>query len=203
MVSVFYVGIAGLPARAVRSASLEALTAVNRLSWAWIERYFGFFPAFAARGRVKRALPAAVATKVATTRTGVPTTVAVVTKATAMAKAIATTVSLRLALLPTARASLWFGKTSGRVKILLTSREHELVAAIATGKRTIAHFRLNLPRRVPIPGLHWKRKILLPVRCLFRLHSNSQERKNSQPSSRSTYWERLGSRSIAGFAYYQ
>ncbi len=140
---------------------LEALTAIHRLARAGIEWHFGLLSAFGAGGRVERALAAARAVAAAATAavTAAATAVAIVAVAADTAVAVATGISLRLACLSARRASLRFRESSRRVKILLTRREHELVAAIATGKRTIAHFRLNLS--------------CPPVRCADSTEKNS------------------------------
>lgn len=115
--------------RAGRPTALEALTAIHRLAWAWVEGNFRFLTALRACCRVECALTTAIAVAAASTISA-----AAVTTAEAV-----TIVALLLASLPARRASLWIGKSPRRVEILLTRREHKLVAAIATGKRSIAH----------------------------------------------------------------
>lgn len=156
MVPVIQVGTLCLPARAARLARLEALAAVDRLARAWVERYFGFLAAFAAGRRVQGALAAAIATvaaataaAVVTTTVAIATVAAATTVAIATAVAVTTSIALALSLLTAGRAALGIRKSSRRVKILLTRRERKLVAAIATGQRSIAHFLLNLSRRIP------------------------------------------------------
>lgn len=108
---------------------LEALAAIHRLAWAGVERYFRFLAAFRACSRVQCALAAATAVAAAST---------ISAAAVAAAEAISI-VTLLLAGLSARRASLWIGESSRRVEILLTRREHKFVAAVAAGKRSIAH----------------------------------------------------------------
>ena len=123
---------------------LEALAAVHRLARARVEGNLGLLAAFAAGSRVECAL-ATTATAEATLATiAIATAVAIVAAVTAAVAVTTGVVALRLACLAAARAALRFRESARRVKILLTCREHELVAAIAAGKRSIAHFRLNL-----------------------------------------------------------
>lgn len=138
-------------------ARLEALAAINRLAWAWVERNFGVLTALRASCRVQGSLTtvatvvsaaAAAAVVSAAAATAVAIAAGAVSAAAAAAVAIATALAtaLCLALLSAAWASLRIGESTGRVKILLTGRKGELVATIAAGKRSIAHYSLNLSR---------------------------------------------------------
>ena len=156
MVPVLYERFAWLlvvVAWAALLARLEALAAVHRLAWAWVERHFGILAALRAGCRVKGAL-ATVATVAATaaaaTITATAAAVAIATGAVTAAAIAGTvavaTAALGLACLSAAWASLRIRESTGRVKILLTGRKGELVATIAAGKRSIAHYSLNLSR---------------------------------------------------------
>lgn len=154
MVPVLYERFAWLlvvVAWAALLARLEALAAVHRLAWAWVERHFGILAALRAGCRVKGAL-ATVATVAATAATAIATAAAVaiatgaVTAAAIAGTVAVATAALGLACLSAAWASLRIRESTGRVKILLTGRKGELVATIAAGKRSIAHYSLNLSR---------------------------------------------------------
>ena len=153
MVPVLYERFAWLlvvVAWAALLARLEALAAVHRLAWAWVERHFGILAALRAGCRVKGAL-ATVATVAATAAAATITATVAIATGAVTAAAIAGTVAvataaLGLACLSAAWASLRIRESTGRVKILLTGRKGELVATIAAGKRSIAHYSLNLSR---------------------------------------------------------
>jgi hypothetical protein len=112
--------------------SLEAVAAVNRAPISWLERDLSFLAAVRADDLVHLARAgsgagAAVATAAA------PTTVAATAVAGGFAVpagCTATGVSLRFARCPAVRAARGLAESTGGVKLLLASTEHELVAAI-------------------------------------------------------------------------
>ncbi len=107
-------------------ALLEALTAIDWLVAAWLERNFRRLAAGRADGREHLAWAAAVAASTAAT-------------AAVSTAAAAISVALGLASCAACRAALWLRETTLCIEGLLAGSEIECCAAIPAGQCTIAH----------------------------------------------------------------
>ena len=128
-----------------RPAAGKAFPAIDRFAGTGIEGNFGLLAALGtsrgiqlARRRAETALPA-IATTAARGIPATGVTAAIGVSTGACSAAASSAVALGLACRPTVRATLGLGKTPLLIKLLLTQGEHEFLAAIAAGQRSITH----------------------------------------------------------------
>ncbi len=129
-----------------RPAAGKAFPAIDRFAGTGIEGNFSLLAALGtsrgiqlARRRAETALPAIATTTAARGIPATGVTAAIGVSTGACSAAASSAVALGLACRPAVRATLGLGKTPLLIKLLLTQGEHEFLAAIAAGQRSITH----------------------------------------------------------------